>query len=392
MPAKTWIPSQSLVDASNPSVSPFESRGSRNLALIQNIQDWLLSSHVQLTDEPHRGGVVGWLNEKGSPEFLYPELMGYYLTWLAFLSIVSHRNETIFSHARNALRWISDQFAGGHVPLTRLYLQSSGEDWRNSVIFSFDTAMLSRGVALAPCFDGERGREDTLARILNRLGYFIGSDGFIQPYLRAQSGPSLPLPDRWSLAIGPHQLKIAAAIFSLPPNVVPQDLAAAADRLYWHWRERLDSMQLAGDTHPILYYLEGLLLAGAYGLDEEAWSLAARVYTKLMEAQSPEGGLAPRLNDTGTPLRSDVLAQALRIGCILRSRGCLSHRWEEKLATLAMTLELFVQDDGSVQFCRYGREKHRNTCSAIFSHQALCFFETLSAGQTIPDSWVKLLI
>lgn len=335
------------MDASNPSVPPFESSGSRNLALIQNIENWLLNSQVQLTDGPHRGGVAGWLNEKGSPEFLYPELMGYYLTWLAFLSVVSHRNEKISSHARNALRWISDQFADGNIPPTRLYLKSNREDWRNSVIFSFDMAMLSRGVAVAPCFDGEGGREDTLARILDCLGRFIGSDGFIQPYLRVQSGPSLPLPNRWSVAMGPHQLKIAAAVFSLPPEVVPQDLAAATRRLYWHWRERLLSMQLGGDTHPMLYYLEGLLLAGTCGIDEEAWSLAARVYTKLMEAHSPDGGLPPRLNDTGAPPRSDVLAQALRIGCILRSRGCLSHRWEEKLAALAMILELFVRDDGT---------------------------------------------
>lgn len=381
------------MDAFSPSFSPFERSGSRNLALIQSIQNWLLSAQVQLTDGAHRGGVVGWLNEKGSPEFLYPEVTGYYLTWLAFLSLVSHASEEKLSRARNALHWISNQFVGGNIPPARLYLQSSSKDWRSSVIFSFDAAMISRGVAFAPCLDGERGREDTLAGILHCLSHFISSNGFIQPYLRVQSRPAPPLPERWSLAAGPHQLKIAAAIFSLPPAVVPQDLAAAADRLFWHWRERSLSMQLSGGTHPILYFLEGLLLAGAYEIDEEAWSLAAGVYTKLMEAQSPEGSLPSRLNGTGGPLRSDVLAQALRIGCILRSRGYLSQfRWEEKLAALATALEFFVQNDGPVQFCQDGIERHRNTWSAIFSHQALCFFEILSAGQIIPDGWLKLLI
>jgi hypothetical protein len=380
------------VDAAKPPVPPFERSGSRNSAPIQKIQNWLLSSDVQLTDGPHRGGVAGWLNEKGIAEFLYPELMGYYLTWLAFLSVASRCNEAIYSHARNALRWISDRFADGSIPPTRLYLQSSCEDWRNSVIFSFDAAMLSRGVALAPCSDDAKGREEILARILNYLGCFIDGNGFIQPYLRVQSGPTPPLPDRWSLAIGPYQLKIAAAIFSLPPDAVPHDLAAAAERFFGHWRNCFLSNQLKGETHPILYYLEGLLLAGAYDIDEEAWSQAAFVYNRLMEAQLPEGSLPSRLNDTGTAIRSDVLAQALRIGSILRSRGYLSHFWEEKLATLAMSLKSFVQNDGSVQFCRDGRARHRNTCSAIFSHQALCFFERLSTGQTIPDGWLRLLI
>ncbi len=346
-----------------------------------------------MPDGPHRGGIAGWLNEEGAPEFLYPEVAGYYLTWLAFLAAAYPDHLATTSHGKLALQWVSEQVAAGNFPPTRLYLQSMKEDWRNSVLFSFDLAMLSRGAALAPDPDGEAGWEDTLARILVRLGAFIDLDALIRPYLRAKIGSSAPLPQKWSLAPGPHQVKVAAAILALPRDTVPQDLAVAAARLYWRWRGGGPSTQLTGDTHPILYYLEGLLLAGAHGIDDEAWPLAALAYTTLMKAQLPEGGLPPRLNDSRAPLRSDVLAQALRAGCVLRDKGCLSpSRWNLRLEQLAMNLMPFVQDDGSVEFCRNANQGHRNTWSAIFTHQALCFFETLSCGQTIPDSWLKLLI
>lgn len=361
-------------------------------ALIQSIRNWLLGSQAQLPDGPHRGGVAGWLNEMGAPAFLYAEAMGYYLTWLAFLREISH-GDAALPHATSALRWISDRFAGGTVPPTRLYLEGCAEDWRNNVIFSFDLAMLSRGIAVAPSPADGRHRAASLAKVLDCLNRFIDSDRFIRPCLNAQRRSATPLPERWSLAAGPHQLKVAAAIFALPPDAVGGDLAVAAHKLFWHWRKRLLSARPVGDTHPILYSLEGLVLAGAHGRDEGAWQLAARLYSRLMEAQLTEGGLPSCLNDTCTPPRSDVLAQALRVGSILRSRNCLNGSgWEERLASLATALRSFVQNDGSVQFCREGKERHRNTWCALFSHQAFCFYELLSTGQAIPEHWLKLLI
>ncbi len=390
---KTPSSADASSDASHPTIPSWERVESRGLSHIQNIQNWLLSSRVQLTDGPHRGGVSGWLKESGSPEFLYPEATGYYLVWLAFLSALSHRLEKTDARAQTALRWISAQFADGKVPTSRLYLNSSCEDWRNSVVFSFDAAMLTRGTALAPCPDAGTCKRTTLTKLLNWLSCFIGSNGFIQPYLAVQPRVATRAPERWSLAAGPHQTKLAAAVLTLPRGMVPQDLADSAQKLYWHWRSYFVSRHLSGPTHPILYHIEGLLLVAACGIDAEAWSLAASVYARLMQAQAPDGSLPSHLEGRGSPLRSDVLAQALRIGCILRSRGYLTQcRWEESLAILGVSLGLFVQADGSVRFSWEGGKNHRNTWSAVFSHQALCFFEVLSSGQTIPDCWLQFLV
>jgi hypothetical protein len=363
-------------------------------ALTGRIQSWLLGPQTQESTGTHRGGVAGWLDEGGLPEFLYPEVAGYYLTWLAFLATASKSNPEVPFHASSAIEWISKQFAHGAVPPTRLYLRDHGQDWRNRALFSFDIAMIARGVAMASCIQSEtRTLTEQLGTILRAFRRFIDSDGGIRPFLPIHSADVSPFPERWSLAAGPHQLKIAGALFSLPPEVVPRHLAAAARRLYRRWRDCHDSALTQGNTHPLLYHLEGLLLAAVLKIDEGAWSVAAQEYSKLMAHQAGDGAVPVSLAAPEMPPRSDVLAQALRAGCILQSRGYLAGpQWEEKLATLRRILERYVQPDGSVRFCLAGSGRHRNTWSAIFAHQALSLFEKRSCEQAIPDSWLKLLV
>src|SRR6266446_5666404 len=50
------------------------------------IADWLLHSNVRIRSGRHAGAIAGWLNEHGEPEFAYPEITGYYLSWLAFVA------------------------------------------------------------------------------------------------------------------------------------------------------------------------------------------------------------------------------------------------------------------------------------------------------------------
>jgi hypothetical protein len=73
-----------------------------------------------------------------------------------------------------------------------------------------------------------------------------------------------------------------------------------------------------------------------------------RLYVRLMEAHNADG--LPIATVNGGTLRSDVLAQALRAGLLLRGRQCLaSPRWTLLIDRLAGALLEFVQPDGSMR-------------------------------------------
>jgi hypothetical protein len=89
--------------------------------------------------------------------------------------------------------------------------------------------------------------------------------------------------------------------------------------------------------------------------------------------------------------RSDVVAQALRAGCILFRRRLLPASDRNALEALADALLRFVAPDGAVFYARSqapasappSASRHQNAWSAMFSYQAFVFYEQL--GEAEPD-------
>ena len=74
-----------------------------NSLAVAAIRNWLLTSNVQIPEGPQKGGVAGWLDEKGYPAFVYAEATGYYLTGMAFMLAVSRTDENaVLNHAYRA--------------------------------------------------------------------------------------------------------------------------------------------------------------------------------------------------------------------------------------------------------------------------------------------------
>src|SRR3954468_10733221 len=84
------------------------------------LRGWLLSAQVQLREGAHAGGVVGALDSDGRARYVYPEITGYYLHWLADVREAGGLDEVRVAAARGA-DWTRRQFDGGRVPLTRAY-------------------------------------------------------------------------------------------------------------------------------------------------------------------------------------------------------------------------------------------------------------------------------
>jgi hypothetical protein len=112
-----------------------------------------------------------------------------------------------------------------------------------------------------------------------------------------------------------------------------------------------------------------------------------------MACQRNDGGLPASRRKPDLPDRSDVTAQALRVGCILKALG----RWSDerfRLKALSCHLARFESSDGAVCFYPKGAtgENYRNVWNAMFSFQALSFFNRLEMGKAEPRKWIRYLI
>src|SRR5687767_3496439 len=115
---------------------------------LARLQHWLSFGPAIATDGPHAGAVAGRIAADGRPEYAYPEIAGYFLTWLAFLARTGSLREPARRLAPAIGAWHA-QWLDTDAD-TRVRLRSGDEDdWRNRAVFLFDLAMLLRGVAQA---------------------------------------------------------------------------------------------------------------------------------------------------------------------------------------------------------------------------------------------------
>ena len=331
--------------------------------ITERIASWILKSHIQIQDGPESGAVAGWLHAEEHPSFAYTEITGYYLTCLAFMHRIGRSDPCIASNANRAVSWLHRKCRNGQPPLTRYYPQQDVGDWRNDAFFSFYVAMVLRGLSSVRGLVDERSRQETFDALARHLCRFVSSEGRLMPFIQL-NGHSLPA--RWSTTPGPFQLKTAAALL-FSGGLVAEEAKKAALHVYHQWRSSILAPLRPEEFHAAMYAIEGLILFGIHGCDE-AWKAAADKYRQVVEQLSYE--------------RSDVIAQALRAGCLLRGRGFLQpSEWDQKLAELAAALQRFVGKDGAVYYCDalLSPQPHRNAWSSMFAYQAFTFYQRFRA-------------
>ena len=354
---------------------------------LDRVERWLLHSGIQIEQGPQLGGIAGWLDAEGNPEFVYLEIVGYYLTSMAWLSVTRSpgRLSPVHSRARRAADWLSDALSSGQAPPTRLYLGAQPDDWRNRRIFTFDLAMAARGIAVNRGAAGPRARHRTLAALSALIGRICAGAELMSSHESATDG-GRPLPHRWSTRPGPHHLKASAALLRLPGHVVGPDLLALARRTCDHWEAALLGDEWpCHELHALLYGLEGMVIRDRAG----ALADVEPPFSRIMELQTVDGGLPETIH--GGDVRSDVVAQALRIAQLLRDRGYLSGpAWTDRLDGLTTALLGFVRPDGGVRF-RLNQEMSNAWC-AMFAHQALWLRRREGARNDLPSAAFDLLV
>lgn len=199
---------------------------SRAERAANQLRDWLIEGPVQQAD----GGVAGVVDAVGGCRYVYGEITGYYLHWLAQARSADPQRRR--ERAARALAWVEANYHEALAP-TRLVRDSDDNDWRNAAQFLFDLAMLAGGLTQA-------ARAGLIAPLAKRMNALAGAfDDFVADgQLRAcrwMQPLRAPLP-RWSTAGGPFLAKAASralmaeALFPFAPEkkIRPIDAARGA--------------------------------------------------------------------------------------------------------------------------------------------------------------------
>lgn len=328
---------------------------------VARTENWLLHSAIQSDQGPRTGGIGRWLNRGGSPMFADVQVAGYYLTAMAWLAsgaacCPDHVHIANF-HAVRVTDWVAASMA------KRL-------DRRNK---AFDLAMAARGVAAN----------------LHRGSQFDRRQALLTA-LCERTGRASTMPDDWSPGPGPHHLKAAAAVLRLPDCVASSALTSMARETSEYWTHELwTNRRPSNELDVVLCGLEGMLiLAGSR--NGQGLRLVERPFARLMEeTQAPDGTLPE--NISGGIVRSDILAQALRVGLLLRGRGFLRKPvWADRLDRLADALLGYVLPDGGVQFSH--DHALADTRCTLFALQALYLSARQGAREPAPIAAFQLLV
>ena len=339
------------------------------------LRGWLLSPQVQLREGAHAGGVAGALDAGGAARYVYPEITGYYLHWLADVREAGGLDEVRVAAAR-AADWARRQFDRGGIPLTRAYLVEAAPDWRNGAVFFFDLAMLLRGLCAASDARLIAPPLATLQRLIAELDAFVSPDGEIHA---ARPLRSAELPTRWSTTGGPFEVKASSRVALATRHVaLPERLARACETLADRYLASAASIAL-DMLHPTLYFAEGMLTARP-----QSASKIAALLRRCLALQSADGSLPEAEHGSSLP-RSDILAQALRVGLLLRAAAVPDAPNDDALHGLADALIARVDAHGRIAFVPdTSAAAQPNVWCGLFAEQALRWYARWRDGKAVP--------
>jgi hypothetical protein len=339
------------------------------------ISAWLLSPQVQLREGVHAGAVAGAMDSSGRVRYVYPEITGYYLHWLAEAHVHA-TGDAPANAAWNAAEWSARQFEGGALAKTRSYLEGDATDWRNDAVFFFDFAMLLRGLCAAAEADLIELPHNVVQRLIGELDKFAGADGEIRAARLVNVGASLPA--RWSTIGGPFEVKACSRVLLAARRAeLPVKLSEACERLIDRYASETATLALEM-LHPTLYFAEGILVARPGRAGD-----IADLLTRVLRLQRDDGSLPEAEHGSELP-RSDIIAQALRIGLQLRARSLENAPDDRVLDLLADALLNRVDADGSVSFRNDVADREPNVWCSMFSEQALRWYARCRDGAALP--------
>jgi hypothetical protein len=346
------------------------------------IAKWLLTGPAQVRTGTHTGGVAGCVAAGGSPNYVYPEIAGYYLQWLAWRAQRFGNSPALADGAAAVQGWLAVWLSASDPPLTRVHLMDADDDWRNRAVFCFDLAMVLRGLAAAARARLLVADTAVVAGVSRQLERLVAADGLFDACAAHAAGVTLP--ERWSTRRGGFLAKAAAGIITAARTLsgIPASVAQAANATFaasigWTFETP------HAEAHPLLYALEGIMALPRDARFVTVLPAVAEQFDALLAHAAPDGHI-PETLTTGTSgaARVDVMAQALRIGYLLHAHRPQQPPDRVALARLRQALARQVHATGAVGFTLEAEHAQWNVWAAMFADQALAF--AVPARDAIP--------
>lgn len=311
--------------------------------------DWLLTAPLQVTEGRQAGGVAGVVAANGGIRYVYAEITGYYLHWLASPGVRARPEAS--SRATASMEWVLRAYSSG-TPPARIHLDGTSGDWRNTTRFLFDLGMVAGGVAAAWGCGLIPPAPDLASELQAQAVAFIDPAG--------QMHATAPAVDvvRWSTRPGPFLAKPASRFEMLARVHAPAPALTMACR-----RALVAAAPTAEpghiELHPSLYHLEGIACAG-----DDARTAVAPTLARILAFENGAGALPE--SPGSNLLRTDVTAQALRLALWAGTRAD-----DPRLARMAQALTQAVDAAGGIGFALGATSTERNVWCAMFAEQAL---------------------
>jgi hypothetical protein len=345
---------------------------------------WLLEGPAQLGEGIEAGGVAGIVDADGRAAYVYPEITGYYLQWLAWRAARYGGDSVLARRAQSAQRWLGAWLSATSPPLTRVHLAPAGDDWRNDAVFLFDIAMVLRGLAGAARWRLLEPSPALVAGACAELDRLVDRDG---RFAACVSHRDDDMPARWSTRRGAFLAKAAAGILGAAETLdaIPARLRDAASRTYDESLRLLVACPHA-ETHPLLYAFEGVLsMPCDLRLVAVLPSISAQFDALLAQVRAlgrvPEF-LRPGSVDPGAR-RMDIVAQALRVGALLAAHQPQNPPDRVELERLRRTLLEHISPSGTLPFALGAAPPRHNVWAAMFADQALAMARCDDAARII---------
>lgn len=341
-----------------------------------------LRNVAQCREGPHAGAIAGCVSVSGTPSYVYPEIAGYYLTWLAWRATRFGHDGEDAERARAVQRWLAMWLAMPTLP-TRVHFDGTSGDWRNGATFCFDLAMVLRGLAAAAragLVAPDPAVVDGVCRVLGRL---VGDDGAFVACIA--NSAAAPLPTRWSTRRGPFLAKASAGVLRAAQVLrVPEAIEAAAEHTF-EASIALLAREPHRETHPLLYAFEGVLDLPGHPRFNDALPSVSAQFDMLLAYASHDAHLPETLGGPSGngPARVDVMAQTLRIGYLLTAHRPQQPPDRVGLARVRQALMRQVRPHGGVAFARSSAPAQSNVWATMFADQALAF----ASAPRDPEGW-----
>lgn len=325
---------------------------------INLVDDWLTGSAV-FAD----GAIAGCIDSAGLALYTYPEISGYYLSYLAYRFNADGFTEQLAEKAKKILTYQKLMWSESAPPATRLYLHPGADaqsDWRNQGLFSFDVAMLARGITdISQYVDAGLWSHRLLC---HHIDAFWDSDRLTP--VRWFAGRPAAAPDRWSTRVGAYQLKVLAALQRAAEVWNDSGLQKRIITVQSELTQRFNEGDFAThNPHSIAYAIEGAVLLGGDGFD---WGVADKWLQSFVHAM--DSGAQSDIDYR----RADVIAQLLRLSCC---EPFFTFSRANKLYCLLISV---LNKDGSFQFALGpSGATYKNTWTAMFARQALDYYRDI---------------